>query len=98
MTEGERHGDKGRTIGRGGMQPIEQFVHHQLEERNRFFLWYAPFLPHTPHDPPDRLLRKYQTDGRVLDVAKYYAMIEWFDEIRGNLMGMLRTKGIYEIP
>ncbi len=96
MTEGERHGDKGLTIGRKGMQPVEQFIDHSLEEEKPFFLWYAPFLPHTPHDPPDRLLRKYQTDGRALDVAKYYAMIEWFDETCGELMGMLRTKGIYE--
>ena len=96
MTEGERHGDKGLTIGRKGMQPVEQFIDHALEDEKPFFLWYAPFLPHTPHDPPDRLLRKYQTDGRALDVAKYYAMIEWFDETCGELMGMLRTKGIYE--
>lgn len=96
MTEGERHGDKGLTIGREGMQPIEQFIDHALEREKPFFLWYAPFLPHTPHDPPDRLLRKYQKDGRALDVAKYYAMIEWFDETCGDLMGMLRTKGIFE--
>lgn len=96
MTEGERHGDKGLTIGREGMQPVEQFIDHALEREKPFFLWYAPFLPHTPHDPPDRLLRKYQTDGRALDVAKYYAMIEWFDETCGELMGMLRTKGIFE--
>lgn len=96
MTEGERHGDKGLTIGREGMQPIEGFVEHALEEGKPFFLWYAPFLPHTPHNPPERLLRKYQTDGRALDVAKYYAMIEWFDETCGELMGMLRAKGIFE--
>jgi len=96
MTQGERHGDKGLTIGREGMEPIEQFVDHAIEEEKPFFLWYAPFLPHTPHNPPDRLLRKYQTDGRAKDVAKYYAMIEWFDETCGQLMQMLRTKKVIE--
>tara|TARA_Y100000588_G_scaffold372804_1_gene445872 strand:- start:2633 stop:4165 length:1533 start_codon:yes stop_codon:yes gene_type:complete len=96
MTEGERHGDKGLVIGREGMQPIEEFVDHALEREEPFFLWYAPFLPHTPHDPPARLLQKYQKNGRAEDVAKYYAMIEWFDETCGELAGMLEAKGIVE--
>jgi arylsulfatase A-like enzyme len=96
MTEGERHGDKGLTIGRKGMQQIEDFIDHAQKEDKPFFLWYAPFLPHTPHNPPERLLRKYQTDGRVLDVAKYYAMIEWFDETVGELMSMLQARDLSE--
>jgi len=96
MTQGERHGDKGLTIGREGMESIEQFVDHAMEEEKPFFLWYAPFLPHTPHNPPEQLLRKYQTDGRADDVAKYYAMIEWFDETCGQLMQILSSKEVLE--
>jgi arylsulfatase A-like enzyme len=96
MTQGERHGDEGLVIGRDGLEPIEEFVDHALKEEKPFFLWYAPFLPHTPHNPPDRLLQKYNKDGHALDVAKYYAMIEWFDETCCELMDILKTRELTE--
>ena len=76
---GGRHGDDGLKIGREGLEPIQKFVDMAVDQEKPFFLWYAPFLPHTPHRPPERLLKKYR-DGRPLTVAKYYAMCEWFDE------------------
>jgi arylsulfatase A-like enzyme len=51
-------------------------------------------LPHTPHNPPERLLKKYAKAGRAQDVAKYYAMCEWFDETCGELLGYLDDKKI----
>ena len=83
---GGRHGDDGLAIGRKGMQPIFDFIDHAVSEEKPFFLWYAPFLPHTPHNPPERLLKKYQDQVDSLHVAKYYAMCEWFDETCGELM------------
>ncbi len=56
----------------------------------------CPLLPHTPHNPPKRLLEKYATDGRASDVAKYYAMCEWFDETCGQLLDYLNQKGLTE--
>ena len=53
---GGRHGDDGLKIGREGLKPIEDFVDLAIEENKPFFLWYGVFLPHTPHNPPDRLL------------------------------------------
>src|SRR5699024_30531 len=50
---GGRHGDEGLTIGREGMQPIEDFIAEAIAADDAFFVWYAPFLPHTPHTPPD---------------------------------------------
>jgi arylsulfatase A-like enzyme len=76
MTEGERHGDKGLTIGRDGLKPVNDFIDHAMAEEKPFLLWYAPFMPHTPHNPPQKLLKKYLSDGRALDVASYYAMVE----------------------
>ncbi|MDG2345242.1 MAG: sulfatase [Opitutae bacterium] len=96
MTEGERHGDKGLTIGRDGMGPVNDFIDHAVAEEKPFLLWYAPFLPHTPHNPPQNLLEKYLSDGRALDVASYYAMIEWFDQTCGQLMDSLEEKGLRE--
>jgi len=86
---GGRHGDDGLRIGREGLEPIREFVTDAVSQEKPFFLWYAPFLPHTPHNPPERLLEKYKTDDRPLTVAKYFAMCEWFDETCGELLGIL---------
>ncbi|MCP4849189.1 MAG: sulfatase [Verrucomicrobiaceae bacterium] len=90
---GGRHGDDGLKIGRQGMKEISDFIGIAGKEQKPFFLWYAPFLPHTPHNPPQRLLKKYQADGRPLPIAKYYAMCDWFDETCGELMGILDKSG-----
>jgi uncharacterized sulfatase len=92
---GGRHGDDGLKIGREGMDPIFNFIDHALAEQKPFFLWYAPFLPHTPHTPPQRLFDKYKKKGVESDhVAKYYAMVEWFDETCGQLLNRLDAKGL----
>ncbi len=91
---GGRHGDEGLKIGREGLQPIADFLDET--KGTPFFLWYAPFLPHTPHNPPERLLKKYRTEGRSEFVAKYWAMCEWFDETCGELLGMLDQRGLTE--
>lgn len=93
---GGRHGDDGLAIGRKGMQPIAEFLDLAGEESKPFFLWYAPFLPHTPHTPPERILKKYRAPGTPLTVAKYYAMCDWFDETCGELLGMLDERGVAE--
>jgi len=90
---GGRHGDEGLKIGREGMQPVTDFIDHALSEQKPFFIWYAPFLPHTPHNPPKRLLSKYADRGLAMDVARYYAMCEWFDETCGALMNHIEQKG-----
>ena len=92
--KGGRHGDDGLKIGREGMQPVNDFIDTAVDANKPFFLWYAPFLPHTPHNPPERLLKKYQQQGRTVSVAKYYAMCEWFDETCGQLLNRLDEKGI----
>lgn len=107
---GGRHGDAGLKIGRraegqkgkegtdipGSMQPIADFMDHAVQQDKPFFVWFAPFLPHTPHNPPDRLLKKYTKGGRALDVAKYYAMCEWFDETCGELVKQVDDRGLRE--
>lgn len=92
--KGGRHGDDGLTIGREGMKPINDFMDTAIESDKPFFLWYAPFLPHSPHNPPQRLLDKYTQEGRPEPIAKYYAMCEWFDETCGELLGQLDEKRI----
>ena len=91
---GGRHGDDGLKIGRNGLQPIEDFVDHAMKENKPFFLWYGVFLPHTPHNPPDRLLKPYQDLGLPLSIAKYYAMCTWFDETCGQLIDILEKRNL----
>ena len=92
--KGGRHGDDGLTIGREGLKPIADFIDGAMEVKKPFFLWYAPFLPHSPHTPPDRILNKYEKDGRPLPVAQYFAMCEWFDETCGELVDLIDQRGI----
>lgn len=101
MTEGDtggtkRHGDKGLDIGRKGMNPIFDFIETAQSEEKPFYIWYAPFLPHTPHNPPLRLLQRYEELGLDPALAKYYAMCEWFDETCGELIDHLEAEGLRE--
>jgi len=90
-----RHGrGKSISIGRKGLEPVTDFIDMAVAEDKPFFVWYGVFLPHTPHNPPKRLLDKYTQEGRAQDVAKYYAMCEWMDETCGELLGHLDKKGI----
>lgn len=91
---GGRHGDDGLDIGRKGMKPVYDFIDTAMESEKPFFIWYAPFLPHTPHNPPKRLLDEYQQPGRSKSIATYYAMCEWFDETCGQLLNRLDEKKI----
>lgn len=84
-----RHGDLGLAIGREGMDPILDFIRRAQRDQKPFFLWYAPFLPHTPHNPPARLLEHYRDTAPNEATAKYWAMCEWFDETCGALLDFL---------
>jgi arylsulfatase A-like enzyme len=91
---GGRHGDAGLAIGRKGMKPVLDFIDGAVDRKKPFFVWYAPFLPHTPHNPPQELLAKYRKPGRPENTAKYYAMCTWFDQTCGRLLNHLEEKGL----
>ena len=93
---GGRHGDDGLAIGRKGMKPVNDFIDTAIQAKKPFFIWYAPFLPHTPHNPSTRLLEKYEQEGRPKPIATYYAMCDWFDETCGQLLDRLDEKGVTE--
>ena len=92
--KGGRHGDDGLKIGREGLGPIADFIDEARTAERPFFVWYAPFLPHTPHNPPARLLETYQQEGCPQPIAKYFAMCTWFDETCGELLALLEEKGV----
>jgi arylsulfatase A-like enzyme len=92
VTRGGRHGDVGLEIGRKTMRPVFDFI--DAAAGKPFLLWYAPMMPHTPHNPPERLLGKYAHLPPAK--AKYFAMIEWFDETVGQLVDYIEAKGMAE--
>jgi len=89
---GGRHGDAGLKIGREGMKPVFDFIDEATKAQKPYFVWYAPFLPHSPHNPPQRLLDKYTAEGKSIHVARYQAMCEWFDETCGELLDYVDKK------
>ncbi|MBM4000917.1 MAG: sulfatase [Planctomycetes bacterium] len=92
--KGGRHGDDGLKIGREGLGPVREFLTMAKERTQPFFLWYAPMLPHAPHNPPDRLLAHYADKTGSPFIAKYWAMCEWWDESCGELLAMLDELGV----
>jgi uncharacterized sulfatase len=89
---GGRHGDAGLSIGRAGMGPVFDFIEIAQAQKAPFFVWYAPMMPHQPHDPPDRWLAHYRDKAPSPQVAKYWAMCEWFDETCGQLLDFLDSR------
>lgn len=89
-TKVDRHGGAGLAIGRDGLKPIRDFIGEAAGKP--FLVWYAPLLPHTPHNPPDALLQKYLKLAPSEPVARYWASIEWFDQTCGELLDLLEEK------
>ena len=52
-------GDDGLKIGREGLEPCFEFIDMAVEQDKPFYMWYAAFCL-TPHNPPERLLKKYR--------------------------------------
>lgn len=96
FNRGGRHGDEGLKIGREGMEPIYNFIEDSQSKNKPFFIWHAPFLPHTPHNPPKELEEKYLAVAPSIFVAKYWAMVEWFDQTTGELLDYLKVNGLEE--
>ncbi len=93
LKRGARHGDTGLEIGRKTMEPIETFIENSVQAGTPYFLWYAPMLPHTPHDPASDLVDKYRPVAATESIAKYWAMCERFDQTVGHLMDIIERKG-----
>ncbi|WP_052031755.1 sulfatase-like hydrolase/transferase [Novipirellula maiorica] len=89
------NGDVGLSIGRETMQPIYDFVDEHAGKQP-FFVWYAPFLPHSPYDAADRFRRLYDGKDVPEHLLPYYAEIARFDETVGALLSHLRSKDLLE--
>ena len=95
-SRGGRHGDQGLKIGRSTMQPIVDFVAKAQQNDQPFFIWYGVYLPHSPHNAPERFYNKYKDIAPDTSTAKYWANVDWFDETCGQLVDHLKEQGLYE--
>jgi uncharacterized sulfatase len=87
------NGDHGLSIGRETMQPIYDFIDDCDE--TPFLVWYAPFLPHTPHDSPRKYFDLHRDrEGIPKHRVPYYAAISQFDDTVGNLLNFIDDRGL----
>jgi arylsulfatase A-like enzyme len=99
MTHGDperqgRHGDEGLLIGRQGIAPIREFLDETAGKP--FFIWYAPMMPHNPHNPPEKYRARYRGKAGFPEQVRYWAMCEWFDETCGEVLNELEQRGLSE--
>ena len=89
------NGDAGLVIGRKTMQPIRDFIDEHAGQQP-FFVWYAPFLPHTPYDAPAEYERAARARGAPSWLVPYYANIARFDDTVGELLAYLEEKALLD--
>jgi len=87
------NGDHGLAIGRETMQPIADFLDRQ-DKVTPFFLWYAPYLPHQPHDSPQRYFDLHRERGAAENRIPYLASVSQFDDTVGELIAMIDQRGL----
>ena len=87
------NGDHGLAIGRESMRPIAEFLDRH-DPAQPFLLWYAPYLPHQPHDSPQRYFDRHRQRGAAEHRIPYLASISQFDDTIGELMAMLDARGL----
>ena len=93
---------------REGQDELFGFIDEQAGKRP-MFIWWAPLVPHGPHNPPRRYARQfaktkvpipsyYKGDkGRyVAAMRKFFAMGTWFDDGVAQLIRKLKKVGQYE--
>ena len=100
-----------RAFVRSGQQELLAFV-EQFAGKQPLFIWWAPSLPHAPHDAPQRFFDLFRSDDIPLPPwferfpaapeiyrqfeHKALAMGAWLDEAAGELIDALKAEGAYE--
>ena len=76
------------------LDPVLDFVEENADRP--FFLWFAPKVPHLPHNPPERFRELYQDVDVPAWSRGYYASVSWFDDAVGRLLAHLDAQGLRE--
>jgi uncharacterized sulfatase len=87
--------EEGKPLGReAGIEPVRHFL--DAHAGRPFFLWFAPMLPHVPHDPPEAYRALYRGRGLTPDAELYYANVTRLDAVVGELRAELERRGLLE--
>ena len=98
-----------KTFVRKGQSELFAFI-DEVGGRQPLFTWWAPLLPHTPHNPPQKYLDLFEREK--IPVPDYiaedrrdqfrkrehvsFAMEAWLDDGVAQLEDKLREKGLYD--
>jgi len=74
------------------MQPLFDFIDEHAGEP--FFVWFAPLLPHPPHDAGSEFLGRYAQETLEPHARAYYASISRLDARVGELVSYLERRGL----
>jgi len=87
------NGDFGLKIGRETMAPISEFIIDCEKDNTPWLVWYAPYLPHQPHDSPAKFyeLAKAKPGVEAHEIP-YFAAIAQFDDTVGELMRIVEDR------
>ncbi len=77
------------------MQPIADFLDRTGKEKP-FFLWYAPYLPHQPHNCPQRYHDLHRQRGAAEHRIPYLASVSQFDDTVGALVTLLEQRDLLQ--
>lgn len=81
-------------LGRKTLDPVFSFLRAKRDAP--FFLWFAPQLPHVPHDAPKKFRTPYKDAGWKGQALDYFASCTWSDEIIGQLLTFLDENDLRE--
>ena len=87
------NGDHGLKIGRETLQPIADFLDRTPRDQP-FFIWYAPYLPHLPHDAPQKYFDRHQGRNVPAHRIPYLASVSQFDDTVGELIAMIEKRDL----
>lgn len=87
-------GGSGLSLGRETMEPLWEFL--ARDDPRPFFVWFAPKLPHTPHDAPARFETRYAERNLSPAARRYYANITRFDARVGEIAAFLDLHDLSE--
>lgn len=91
--EAKRHpGGKGLNLIRRTTEPVYDFL--RSHRNDPFFLWFAPSLPHRPHDAPAKYRDLYRDDDLSAPELDYYSNVARLDEGVGSLIAYIDSLGL----
>lgn len=90
----ETSGGRGLELGRSTMTPLFDFLSAHRDDR--FLVWFAPMLPHTPHDPPRAFVDLYAETDLSRPQKRYFGNVTRLDARVGELLARLDDLGLRE--